>query len=268
MVDDMSQGEIDRNKATVLADIQKRKEQRLMNRPAKIDWKRIEDFIGYGNLEAPLVFVGVEEGLAKPEALQQDLLWRSTFSHVMDAKEAHDGLADGQILFSNKPRRQPTWRVMADVMLRFNGETYKNKADRAKSRREYRPRALGRSIANSLLIELLPYPNKKKSAWPYGDRFPTREEYAEALLPKRLALISDALAQYPREVIICYGQSDWLLFKRLFPPNTAWKPIKGRYNNFEVATWQGAKVTLAYHFSRYFNTDEQLDELSTVALPG
>jgi hypothetical protein len=267
MVDDIPQEEIDRNKAKVFADMQRRKEQRLMNRPTKIDWKRIEAFVGYGNIEAPLVFVGVEEGLAKPEALQQDLLWRSTFKPIMDAKEAHEGLADGPSLFAVKPRRQATWRVMADVMLQFNGETFKSKADRREQRRAYRPLALGRSVANSLLVELLPYPNKKKAVWPYSDRYPTRDEYVEALLPKRLALISESLAQCPREVIVCYGQSDWPLFKRLFPAKTKWKLIKGRYNDFETATWRGAKVTLAYHFSRFFNTDEELDELLAVALP-
>lgn len=266
MVDEEPQEEIDRRKAQVKADLERHRKERLANRPSKIDWRRIENFIGYGNIKAPLVFIGVEEGLAKPEALRQDLLWRSTFKRVMDAKEAHEGLADGPSLFSEKPRRQPTWRVMADVMLYFNDETFKNKAERSKARREYRPLALGRSIANSLLIELLPYPNKKSTAWPYADRFPTKQDYIDAMLPKRLALISEALAEYPREAIICYGQGDWPAFKRLFP-RTRWKPVKGRHNNFECANWRGAQVTLAYHFSRYFNTDEALDELSALAIP-
>jgi hypothetical protein len=242
-----------------------------MRRPTRIDWKRIEGFIGYGNIKAPLVFIGIEEGLAKPAALQQDilrqdLLWRSTFKPVMDAKDAHEGLADGPGLFSDRPRKQQTWRAMADAMLHFNGETFKSKAERSKARKEYRPLALGRSIANSLLIELLPYPSKDRKTWLYTDRFPTKGAYVAAILPERLKLISEALRQCPREAIICYGQEDWPTFKRLFP-RARWKPVKGRYNKFECATWRGAKVTLAYHFSRFFNTDEELDELSAVALP-
>ena len=266
MVDDIPKEEIDRIKAKVMADIQRRKEQRLMNRPTKTNWKRIEEFVGYGSIEAPLVFIGIEEGLARPEALQNDLLWRSTFKTIMDAKEAHEGLADGPSLFSEKPRRQPTWRVMADVMLRFNEETFTSKAGRSEARRKYRPLALGRSIANSLLVELLPYPNKKSTAWPYVDRFPTKQDYIEAMLPRRLALISKVLAEYPRQAIICYGQGDWPAFKRLFP-RARCKAVEGRFNDFECATWRGSKVTLAYHFSRFFNTDEELDELSAVALP-
>jgi hypothetical protein len=237
-----------------------------VKRPTTIDWNRIEAFIGYGNIEAPIVFVGVEEGLAKPEALQQDLLWRSTFSPVMDVKEAHEGLADDPRLFAEKARDQKTWRVMTDVMLHFNSETFKSKQDRKEQRKTYRKLSLGRTRTNSLLMELLPYPNKKKAAWPYGDRFATKKSYVAGILPRRLDLISHALGEHPRNAIICYGQGEWRLFKQLFPPDTKWKGIKGSYNTFECATWRGAKVTLTYHFSRYFNTDEQLDELSAVAL--
>jgi len=95
---------------------------------------------------------------------------------------------------------------VADVMLRFNDETFQDKAERTKVRREYRPQALGRNITNSLLIELLPHSNKKSTGWPYSDRFSKKQDYVDAMLPKRLALMSEALAEYPREVIICYGQ--------------------------------------------------------------
>lgn len=37
-----------------------------------IDWGRIEHFIGRGRREAPVVFVGVEEGLESPEELDAD----------------------------------------------------------------------------------------------------------------------------------------------------------------------------------------------------
>jgi hypothetical protein len=36
---------------------------------------------------------------------------------------------------------------------------------------------------------------------------------------------------------------------------------------FERVTWNGAAVTLTDHFAtKYFNTDQQLDEFATVAL--
>jgi hypothetical protein len=42
--------------------------------PSQIDCSRIENFIGYGNPEAPIVFIGTEERLAASDDLRQDLL--------------------------------------------------------------------------------------------------------------------------------------------------------------------------------------------------
>jgi hypothetical protein len=42
-----------------------------------INWERIESFIGYGRRDAPVVFIGMEEGLADKSALKNDLIRRS-----------------------------------------------------------------------------------------------------------------------------------------------------------------------------------------------
>jgi len=99
------------------------------------DWDSIEAFIGYGRLDAPVVFIGMEEGLADVNALASDLALRSTFVPVMDLELAHRGIVDGESLFADSPRSQPTWRVMADVMLRFEGRTFATKDERADARR-------------------------------------------------------------------------------------------------------------------------------------
>src|SRR5579863_1576119 len=222
-----------------------------------IDWSCIERFIGYGNLDAPIVFVGMEEGLASTKALSEDLLLRSGFAPVMDAEVAHRGLAKGPSLFSDKPRRQPTWRVMADVMLHYEGATFPSDKERARARKSYRAKRLGREACDSLLMELLPYPNKKKSEWLYSEKYSNRDDYVAHVLPERLRLLSNALHQHDRRAIICYGRDDWKHFKALFPEDMRWTSV-GR---FDCATWKGAKVTLTDHFAtKYFNTNDQLDE--------
>jgi len=229
-----------------------------------IDWSCIERFIGYGNLDAPIVFVGMEEGLASTKALSEDLLLRSGFAPVMDAEVAHRGLAKGPSLFSDKPRRQPTWRVMADVMLHYEGATFPSDKERARARKSYRAKRLGREACDSLLMELLPYPNKKKSEWLYSEKYSNRDDYVAHVLPERLRLLSNALHQHDRRAIICYGRDDWKHFKALFPEDMRWTSV-GR---FDCATWKGAKVTLTDHFAtKYFNTNDQLDELSSITLP-
>jgi hypothetical protein len=123
------------------------------------DWSCIEGFVGYGNLDAPVVFIGMGEGLANAKAFSQDLLHRSTFSSVMNAEVAHRGLAKGPSLSTDKPRRQPTWRVMADLMLQYMGEKFASRRERATARKPYRAKRPGRRSGDSLLMGLLPYPN-------------------------------------------------------------------------------------------------------------
>lgn len=229
-----------------------------------IDWPRIEQFIGYGRLDAPVVFVGMEEGLADEAGLQNDLLLRSRFEPVMDSKEALCGIVGGEALFSETPRRQPTWRVMADVMLHFDGQRFSSPAERSSARKSYRATRLGRSEGETLLTELLPYPHRNTGSWLYVERYKDREAYVAAILPARLTMLHDVLGKYPRKAIICYGRADWGNFKRLFPDATPWKSV----DRFQCAEWREAKVTLTDHFvTKHFNTDAQLDELSAVALP-
>jgi hypothetical protein len=181
----------------------------------------------------------------------------------MDVEEAHRGLASGPDLFSEKPRSQPTWRVMADVMLHFEQRRFASAEERASARKAYRVKRLGRRDGDSLLMELLPYPNQNASEWLYTSRFPTRAIYVAKMLSHRIPLLTDVLSQCDRRAIICYGRHDWNDFRRLFA-EVAWKTAR----RFESAVWNNARVTLADHFStKYFNTDEQLDELSAVALP-
>src|SRR5579864_5353424 len=100
-----------------------------------IHWDIIEQFIGFGRIDAPVAFVGAEEGLAAEDALRNDLLLRSTFAPIMDLEQAHRGIVNGAALFSDSPRRQPTWRVMADVMLHFEGRTFADRDERARARK-------------------------------------------------------------------------------------------------------------------------------------
>ena len=184
----------------------------------------------------------------------------------MDAEIAHRGLAGGPDLFKQKPRKQNTWRVMADLMLQCEGILPTAKAERAAARARYRSSRLARAGGDTLQMELLPYPHPKKSDWlyaPYG-RFPTRHDYETAMLLSRPPLLTEALAMHPRTAIICYQQYHWPDYKMLFPG--AVSNLVHHNQNYESAMWHGAKVTLAYHFTRFFNEDHRLDELFAVAL--
>lgn len=226
-----------------------------------IDWERIENFIGFGNIDAPVVFIGMEEGLKSPDDLLGDLLIRSTYeTAVMDLKEAHSGIAGTERYFDpDTAPRQPTWRVMADLMLRRGGEVNPNGNDR----RRYRALYLGRADSSTLLTELLPYPHPKARDWLYErfGRYLTRSDYEQDMLPMRRELLRRTLALAPRELVVCYGKKHWEHFEQLFPEIT-WHDDAP----YRVGATGDTRVVLTTHFSdRGFNTDDQLAALADAA---
>lgn len=226
------------------------------------DWERIERFIGYGRRDAPMVFIGMEEGLEDGSALDEDLTIRSRYTaDVMDLRDAHSGIAGTERYFDpDRAPRQPTWRVMADLMLRRSGVDHPTGDDR----RRYRATRLGRANGDTLLAELLPYPHPKSSDWLYErfGKFKTRDAYMEAILPERIRLLRNVLAEAPRDGVVCYGKLHWPHYEALFDDMT-WRD-SGPYR---IGEGNQTRVVLTTHFSdRGFNTDEQLAGLARVAL--
>lgn len=204
----------------------------------------------------------MEEGLRSPDDLLEDLAIRSRYeSPVMDLKEAHRGIAGTERYFDpERAPRQPTWRVMADLMLRRDGCPNPTGEDR----RRYRSLRLGRADGDALLTELLPYPHPKASHWLYArfGRFATREAYEAAMLFKRRRLLRHALADAPHELIVCYGKKHWDQYSLLFD-GVEWRD-EGPYRTGEAGA---ARVVLTTHFSdRGFNTSEQLAAFAATAL--
>jgi hypothetical protein len=227
-----------------------------------INWTRIEKFVGFGRRQAPIVFVGMEEGLKAPDTLDDDLAIRSTYENpIMDLKEAHRGIAGTQHYFeADRAPRQPTWRVMADLMLRRSGVENPTGPER----RRYRALRLGRSDGDTLLTELLPYPHPKTRHWLYArfGKFSTRKDYERALLPARKSLLRRILGEHERELVVCYGKAHWSRYEELFDERS-WTQI----GPFRIGRGDGARVVLTTHFSgRGFNSDLQLAQFAAVAL--
>jgi hypothetical protein len=229
-----------------------------------IDWGRIERFVGFGREDAPVVFIGMEEGLRRIDGLDEDLAIRSTYkTPIMDLKEAHKGIAGTENYFDpDRAPRQPTWRVMADIMLR---RKHPSQTPTGAQRRRYRALHLGRSDGDSLLTELLPYPHPKRTDWLYKrfGRYDAREDYEGALLPERRALLRSVIGASKRDFVVCYGKGNWEQFQDLFDEVT-WLDVRP----FRLGEVGSMRIVLTTHFSGYgFNTDAQLAELANVALP-
>jgi hypothetical protein len=234
----------------------------MNNASRDFDWDRIETFVGFGRLDAPVVFIGIEEGLENASALPEDLRVRSTYeARVMDLKAAHREIAGTEHYFDpERAPKRPTWRVMADVMLRREGHAEPTGTDR----RRYRALHLGRTHGDSLLVELLPYPHPKSHDWLYAGfgKYLTREAYEMDQIPRRITLLRDALGEHEHHLIVCYGKGRWPEFQRLFAD-----VIFAGDELMRVGHVGRTRIVLTHHFSREtFNSGEQLAAFARVAL--
>ncbi|OYU48005.1 MAG: hypothetical protein CFE31_13450 [Rhizobiales bacterium PAR1] len=218
-----------------------RNRKKILSQSLLIDWQKIENFIGYGPINAPVVFVGIEEGASRDrDKLENELLARSNAPALAEL---------------NCPdfKTIKTWRVMCDFMLRREGQV---NTDRD-SRLHYQRNRLGKSSDDSLLTELLPYPSPGLDVWPYNElgRDANRETYLRRILPGRVELLKTVIASHRRECVICYGKGYAPLFKQLFPAALVWQ----RINTFELAKLDGQIIAIVPHFAgRSFNSESQM----------
>ncbi|MGL5361597.1 MAG: hypothetical protein ACRDBH_01860 [Bosea sp. (in: a-proteobacteria)] len=212
---------------------------------AAIDWDCIENFVGYGRPDAPVVFIGMEEG-ADNSRLELDLQNRSVNQEY------------AELVSLNK--RQPTWSKMCDLMLRRSG----NSAPSASERLTYQTTQLGKKSGQTLLLELMPYPRNKNADWPdiYRARFPSLDIYYEKMIPRRVLRIQNILKSHRRELIVCYGKGFWPHYEKIFSGAAFIKE-----GSHKVAKDGETHIVLAQHFtSRALNSEAQLRELAESAL--
>ncbi|HEX3468604.1 MAG TPA: hypothetical protein VHT05_11045 [Candidatus Elarobacter sp.] len=207
-----------------------------------IDRTRLLSFLGFGNTTAAAVFIGMEEGLTVPPALDEQLATRSAFEPIMDLAASAKAHPE-RFLSGSRPPIQSTWNVIIRVLLALEGTRPASTDDV----RLYQRDRLGRSHERGALIELMPLPARGLAYWPYGELFPdypTREQYLAALKPYRVALLQEHLSYEP-QLVIAYGASYWDDYKLLFPAHRSWKPV----GPFSISDSGPCRVILTPHLT-------------------
>jgi hypothetical protein len=173
-----------------------------------IDTARLNDFMhrfyGYGSWDAPLWFVGMEEGGGNTlEELECRLKSWDGSDDLVDLKDFHSKLG-GTDWFSDRPKIQSTWGKLIRVALACEGRT----PDR-ESVRTYQRDELGRKNGSTALLELLPLPSPSTSHWIYGSlelaTLKDRASYRDAMIPFRTDAIRRRLKQHQPRVVLFYG---------------------------------------------------------------
>lgn len=167
----------------------------------------INGFYGYGNLNAPHWFIGMEEGGGdNPDEIRQRLtIWRGRGGNVIeDLAEYHRAIGVTRF-FELGAKLQRTWSKLIRVLHVLEGKPVLVDALRH-SQRE----AFGRHGGTSCLAELLPLPSPSTNRWLYSqystlEYLKDRETYRQTVLPGRVAKLSEMIGQYQPRTVLFYG---------------------------------------------------------------
>jgi hypothetical protein len=183
---------------------------------------RLLTFLGFGNAKAPVVFIGMEEGLT--ETLDYPLIAqlkdRARLATVADLRDSR--VHPGKYLMGSRPPIQSTWNVLIRVLLALE----ENRRPTNDQVRFYQRDLLGTSGGMSLLLEFMPLPARHIDYWsPYDEYFPefrNRNAYWQAIAPRRTVQIREHLSYGP-DLVIAYGSGYWPQYAELFPSIERWQ---------------------------------------------
>jgi len=185
------------------------------------------EFIGYGSLDAPLWFIGMEESLGKRPGFTnwtaiQELEIRATWNRVMDVRDAHVQLGDHYWLRRNYSQ---VWKFMVQ-MARGLLHREANWRDTQRAH-EYVIQMLGLSDGETLLGEVMPLPASSIGDWPYAGLFETRDVYWSAVWPKRRKMWCELIQNYQPRFIVAYSKRYWNAYRELLGED-GWESIVDR----------------------------------------
>lgn len=147
------------------------------------EWDLLLNFKGYGRVNAPVWFMGIEEG------------GDSSVQHLKNRASKHlefEDLAEAHVKMKADINASctDTWWIMSRIMLYAKGIAEWHATDVA---RTYRNSRLGSRDGDTLLTDLLPIPAKDLGSWIHGDRYETKDQYREAVVTNRIAMLRSML---------------------------------------------------------------------------
>jgi len=176
--------------------------------------ERIKNFWGYGNLNSPYWFIGMEEGYNEDNEVLLDRFAATAHKQTCDI---YDDLKvdPGHVYwFENGAPIQPTYRRLIEMMLYAENKTHPDKEEI----RQFQIKKLGRKQSNHALLELMPLPSKSiaEKHWLYADSgidgLSSRKDYLETYKSERIEALRNLIQEHKPKYVICYSlsyQEDW-----------------------------------------------------------
>jgi hypothetical protein len=163
-------------------------------------------FLGYGNLDAPIWFIGMEEGgVMDARDLQTRIAAWSDLGkpEVVNLRDFHKRIGVTR-WFTATPPLQPTWRPLMRAALTAAGLNVSDGALRT-----YQATTLASAAGDVALLELMPFPSRSTREWPYAalgiDAFADRETYVGTLREGRLQTLQHRLRTCAPRAAVFYG---------------------------------------------------------------
>jgi len=151
------------------------------------------NWLGYGNLNGAVWFIGTEEGGAEiwrqaTQTLESSLKHRSRFYLSMDFRQVWEEIYGIPLESFRGPC---VWRYMAAFLISLKGETVNTENVNCFV---FRDKELGNIKSDHFMCELLPLPKRRKeSIIDYNFIWSSIEKYRNEVMPKRLELILHTL---------------------------------------------------------------------------
>lgn len=165
------------------------------------------NWLGYGNINAPIWFMGIEEGGAeiwrnKTITLNQSLEFRSKFSNQMDFRYVWENIYNISLESFSGPN---VWRYMVAFLLEWEG---RSSSPIDIQNYIFKSKQLGREDSNHFLGELMPLPKiSKGSMKPYKSIWTSSHQYYEEVGVKRFSIIRDTIERNQNvRIIVSYDK--------------------------------------------------------------
>ena len=207
------------------------------------------NWLGYGQVNSPIWFMGMEEGGAevwrnKTQSLDESLELRSNFNLHMDFQHVWENLYGVPLASFKGPT---VWRFIAAFLLELESEQVD-----ATSINDFLfiSKKLGRNESNHFLAELMPLPKPSRARiQPYQNIWNTVRAYEKDVKEKRFDLIKDVLIKNSEvQLIVSYDRSLTEMILNHFQINMenseSWKVNKEQYYLHEFELTNNRKILL------------------------
>lgn len=197
----------------------------------------MKGFFGYGDLEAPIWFIGMEEGGGNSlEEINKRLsAWKKLGETItMDMYEFHKEINDLKCFSgSSIARLQPTWAKLIRFIL-----SHENQVINTSSVRDFQITRLGRSESKTCLLELMPLPSPSINKWIYSEitnipELRNRQIYKEQVAPRRISKLKKLINGHNVEKVVFYGKTYTHYWKQFLMNENLWKETEHYLHAYE-----------------------------------